>query len=101
MLSFETGLCTLRKQYFSLYPPHLIDLDLEPRLSLARNQPWIVRHLVSSSSSIPTQTHAGLMLASKYPPANDYQKKFWKLLISALEAELRDDQAVEEELVSQ
>ena len=97
MTPFDTGLCTLRKQYFSLYPPHLIDLDLDPPLSLARHQPWIVRSLISSFSC--GSSHAGMMLASKYPPADDYQRKFWKLLISALEAELRDDQAVAEELV--
>jgi hypothetical protein len=43
---------------------------------------------------------AGLVLATKYPPADDYQKKFWKLLISALESELHDDEAIAQELVS-
>jgi len=49
---------------------------------------------------VNVNTSAGLILATKYPPADDYQKKFWKLLISALESELRDDEAVAEELVS-
>ena len=79
----------LRRQYFSLYPPHLIQLNLEPRLALARNQAWIYNHLVSAES-----------LAGDYPPANDYQRKFWKLLVAVLEDELRDDEAVEEELAS-
>jgi hypothetical protein len=83
------GLKTLRKQYFSLYPPHLVKLDLEPQLTLARNQEWIHRHLLSVDS-----------LAARYPPASDYQRKFWKLLISALDDELRDDEAVAEELAS-
>jgi hypothetical protein len=100
MIPFESGLYTIRKQYFSLYPPHFIDLDLEPRLSLARHQPWIVHHLVpTSSSSALSSSYAGSTLATKYPPADDYQRKFWKLLISALEAELCDDEAVAEELV--
>lgn len=85
----SADLQTLRKQYFSLYPPHLIDLELQPRLTLARNQEWIYHHLVSSQS-----------LAERYPPADDYQRKFWKLLVAALEDELRDDQAVLEELAS-
>ncbi|KAG7562399.1 hypothetical protein FFLO_02179 [Filobasidium floriforme] len=86
-MTHQSGLQNLRKQYLSLYPPHLIQLDLEPRLTLARNQGWIYDHLLSSDS-----------LAAQYPPASDYQRKFWKLLVAALDVELRDDRAVEEEL---
>lgn len=85
----QANLQDLRKQYFSLYPPHLIQLDLEPRLTLARNQGWIYDHLLSADS-----------LAAKYPPASDYQRKFWKLLVAALDVELRGDRAVDEELAS-
>jgi hypothetical protein len=80
---------TLRKQYYSLYPPHLIKLAIEPSLSLAQNQAWIYDQLLSPES-----------IAGSYPPADDYQRKFWKLVIAALDEQLNRDEAVMEELVS-
>lgn len=84
-------LVAIRNQYFALYPPSLIALSPSdtPSLWLAQNQSWLYKHLLSETS-----------LALEYPPAADYQKKFWKKLMTELEHQLGSDEAVELELVS-
>jgi hypothetical protein len=79
----------LRNQYHSLYPPHLITFPAPHQLALARHQEWLYDNLLNNQS-----------IGVEYTPAKDFQRKFWKLLIAALEEELRQDSAEKEELVS-
>lgn len=86
----KAHLPTLLHQYASLHPPS--HLSLPPsgpsvNLDLARNQAWIVDHLI------------GYERLQRYPPAGDYQRAFWKLIVGRLEDGCRSNEAEEEELV--
>lgn len=85
--SINVRLQQLRRQYFALYPIRLISFGSENTdgtESLCRHQEWIWQRILSAS----------------YQPANDYQRKFLKALICAIEEDLRSVEATEEEWVS-
>lgn len=76
---------TLRRQYFSLYPPSQLSLPNPSASLLAKHQSYLISHL----------------LEDKYPqPEEGYQRKFWKVLVGRLEEELAGESAQREELVS-
>lgn len=67
---------TLFHQYAALHPVKQLSLPPDSpaaNLALARAQPWLVAHLLQ---------HGRL---AAFPPAHDYQRAFWKLLVGRLE----------------
>lgn len=79
----------LRRQYLALYPIRHIDFHPSSGSSIGaeplyKHQDWIHEHLLSW----------------KFQPAKDYQRKFLKGLIDAVEEGLRSEEAVLEEWVS-
>ncbi|KAJ9103929.1 hypothetical protein QFC21_002392 [Naganishia friedmannii] len=75
----------LRRQYFALHPIRLINFGTEighgEEDSLYKHQDWIYQHIFNAP----------------FRPANDYQRKFLKALISVIEEDLRSVDAVAEE----
>lgn len=78
-------LLSLRRQYFSLYPPSQLSLPSSTSSLLAKHQSYLSSHL----------------LEERYPqPEEGYQRKFWKVIVGRLEEELGGEEAGREEWVS-
>lgn len=88
MSSNTPWLNRLQAQYFALYPPRHIQWPEAASLALARHQAQLYAALIADPQ------------LAAFPPARDYQRKFWKQVVARLEEELASDQAVAEELVS-
>lgn len=85
MLSEPEQLQTLRRQYFSLYPLHRLQLPKSD--VLARNQVFLKEHVLEDPE------------LGRYQPEAGYRKTFWRRVIMALEEGVailsdQDDEAV-------
>jgi hypothetical protein len=88
---------TLRRQYFSLLPPRLIDLPPAATLSSIDGQTFLVEQLLQIPSTSEA-SHAAKSPAMKLQqPENGYKRLFWRKVVQAVEdglGEVDDDEAV-------
>lgn len=73
MLPAITPLESLRRQYFSLLPPYLLQLPLPAALASAEAQDYLIEHILYDPH-----------LREREPVAS-YQKGFWRKVVDLVE----------------
>ena len=66
-------LASLRRQYYALLPPYLLNLPPPDLLIAQESQKWIIEHILNDA-----------VLAST-PPEKGYSKLFWRKVVKELE----------------